>query len=100
MSAYLIANYKITNPEEYKPYVPAVMPTLEAHGVEVLVADNDTEVVEGTPSNVSVILRFPSKEAAYAWYNSPEYQAIIHHRKDNTKGFVVFADQFSPPNDN
>lgn len=100
MSAYLIANYKITNPEEYKFYVPAVMPTLEAYGVEVLVADYDTEVVEGTPSNVSVILRFPSKEAARAWYNSPEYQAVIHHRADNTEGFLVFADQFSPPNDN
>jgi len=100
MSAYLIANYKITNPEEYKPYVPAVMPTLEAHGVEVLVADYNSEVLEGTPSNVSVILRFPSKEAARAWYNSPEYQAIIHHRTDNTEGFVVFADQFSFPNDN
>ncbi|MAM71797.1 MAG: hypothetical protein CMP91_11720 [Gammaproteobacteria bacterium] len=100
MTAYLIANYKITNPEEYESYVPAVMPTLGAHGAEVLVADYETEVLEGAPSNVSVVLRFPSKEAARSWYNSPEYQAIIHHRTDNTEGFLVFADQFTLPNDN
>jgi uncharacterized protein (DUF1330 family) len=100
MAAYLIANYKITNPEAYEAYVPAVMPTLQAHGVEVLVADYDSEALEGAPSNVSVILRFASKEAAHAWYNSPEYQAIIHHRTDNTEGFVLFADQFTPPNTN
>lgn len=31
MLAYVIANYKISNPEAYKAYVPAVMPTLQAY---------------------------------------------------------------------
>lgn len=60
-------------------------------------ADYNSEVAEGSPSNVSVVLRFASKAAAHAWYNSPEYQAIIHHRTDNSEGIVVFADQFIPP---
>ena len=97
MLAYVIANYKISNPEAYKAYVPAVMPTLQAYDGEVLVADYNSEVAEGSPSNVSVVLRFASKAAAHAWYNSPEYQAIIHHRTDNSEGIVVFADQFIPP---
>lgn len=73
------------------------MPTLQAYDGEVLVADYSSEVAEGSPSNVSVVLRFASKAAAHAWYNSPEYQAVIHHRTDNSEGIVVFADQFVPP---
>lgn len=98
MSAYLIANYKITNPEAYEAYVAVVGPTLQEYGGMPLVADYNSEVIEGSPSSVSIVLSFPSKEAARTWYNSPEYQAIIHHRIDNTEGFVVFADEFSPPN--
>ena len=40
------------------------------------------------------MLKFPSKEALRAWYDSPEYQEIIHLRTDNTEGFVVFAEEF------
>ena len=97
MSAYLIANYKLTNPTAYRGYVPAVMPTLEAHGAEVLVADYERETVEGAPHSVTIVLRFPSKEVARTWYRSAEYQAIIHLRTDNTDGFVVFPDQFTTP---
>lgn len=98
MSAYLIANYKITNPEAYEAYVAAVGSTLQEHGAKPLVADYKSEVIEGTPSSVTIVLSFPSKEAARTWYNSPDYQAIIHHRLDNTEGFLVFADEFTPPN--
>ena len=40
MAAYLIANYRITNPEAYRAYPPAVLPTLATHGAEVLAADS------------------------------------------------------------
>ena len=39
---------------------------------------------------VTIVLRFSSKEAARTWYDSPEYQAIVGLRTDNTDGFVVF----------
>lgn len=97
MAAYLIANYKITNPDAYQAYPPAVGPTLAAYGGEVLSADPESEVMEGSPEHMSVILRFPSKEDARTWYNSPEYQAAIHLRTDNTEGHLVFVDEFTPP---
>ena len=99
MAAYLIGNYKVINPEAYQAYPPAVMPTLAAYDVEVLVADFESEVLEGTPNHASVILKFPSKEVARTWYNSPEYQAIIHLRTANTEGHLVFADEFTPPSE-
>ena len=97
MAGYIVGTYRITNPEGYAAYVPAVLPTLMAHGAEVLVADYDSIAMEGDAFNVTVVIRFPSKEAARTWYNSPEYQTVIHHRIDNTEGCVVLTDQWTPP---
>jgi len=97
MAGYLIANYRITDAAAYEAYPPAVIPTLMAHGAEVLVADYESEAVEGKPASVTIVLKFPSKEAVRAWYDSPEYQQIVGLRTENSEGFVVFADGFVMP---
>ena len=97
MTAYFIASYRITDPAGYEPYVPAVIPILQATGCEVLAADYASQAIEGAPAEVTVILKFASKAAAMAWYNSPEYQAIVHLRTENTEGRAVLVDQLSPP---
>jgi uncharacterized protein (DUF1330 family) len=38
------------------------------------------------------VLRFATKAAAKAWYESPDYQAIMHLRTDNTEGIAVIAE--------
>jgi uncharacterized protein (DUF1330 family) len=38
------------------------------------------------------VLRFATKAAARAWYESPEYRAIRHLRTDNTEGAGVIAE--------
>jgi uncharacterized protein (DUF1330 family) len=97
MTAYLVANYRITNAEAYAAYPPAVIPTLASYGAEILVADYESEAIEGEPSSATIVLRFPSKESARAWYDSPEYQEIVHLCTDNSEGFVVFTDEFALP---
>jgi uncharacterized protein (DUF1330 family) len=97
MPAYLVANYNITNPEGYQQYIAAVGPTIFAHNGEILVAGEGAEVVEGTPGTVTVVLKFPTKEALRAWYDSPEYQEIIHLRIDNTTSGMIFANEFVMP---
>ena len=89
MSAYVVANYKVTNPEGFGPYAQGAQETLAAHGAEVIAVDLDSEVVEGEPYPVTVILKFESKEAMKNWYNSPEYQAVIGLRTDNSEGTMV-----------
>ena len=96
MSAYLVANYQITNPEGYNAYPPAVVPTIAAHGGEVVIADYNSEVIEGEPASVTVVVKFASKEAARSWYESDEYQEIIGHRSENSEGSLVFVDGFNP----
>jgi uncharacterized protein (DUF1330 family) len=92
MAGYFIANYTITNEAEYKQYIAAVGPVLEAHGAENIVIDRACDVLEGSAGQVTVVLRFPTKAAAQAWYTSPEYQAIKHLRTDNTEGIGVIAE--------
>ena len=92
MAGYFVANYTITNQAGYKEYLTAVGPTLEAHGAENIVIDRDSELLEGSAGQVTVVLRFATKSAAEGWYKSPEYQAIRRLRTDNTEGIGVIAE--------
>lgn len=92
MAGYFVANYTITNRAEYQEYLKAVGPVMEAHSTESIVVDRDSELVEGSPGQVTVVLRFATKAAARAWYESPEYRAMRHLRTDNTKGIAVIAE--------
>ena len=92
MAGYFVANYTITNQAEYKKYVAAVGPILTAHSAENLVVDRACELLEGPVGQVTVVLRFATKAAAHAWYESPEYQAIKPLRTDNTEGIAVIAE--------
>ena len=73
-SAYIIANVRVTNPEQYAEYRKWSTLAFEAHQVEVLVRGGNFEVIEGEwiPDRL-VLLRFPHVEAAHRFYNSPEY---------------------------
>jgi uncharacterized protein (DUF1330 family) len=92
MAGYFVANYTIKNQAEYKQYLAAVGPSLQAHGAETVVVDRDSELLEGSAGEVTVVLRFATKEAANAWYESPEYRAIRHLRTDNVEGVGVIAE--------
>jgi uncharacterized protein (DUF1330 family) len=92
MAGYFMANYTITNQDGYQQYIAAVGPILQAHNAEILVVDRDSMPLEGSAGKVTVVLRFATKDAAQAWYESPEYQSIIHLRTDNTQGVAVIAE--------
>lgn len=92
MAGYFIANYTIKNQADYQQYLAAVGPSLEAHGAEAVVVDRGCVPLEGSAGQVTVVLRFATKEAAQAWYDSPEYQAIVHLRTGSTEGIGVIAE--------
>lgn len=71
---YVIAQINVTDREAYPRYVDLVNPTIVAFGGEFLVRGGRSESFEGTPpGDRNVIIRFPSFEAAHAWYHSDEY---------------------------
>ena len=87
--AYLVANFRITDSDAYSAYPPVAGPTLEPYGAVVLAVDGESNVLEGESEPQTVVIRFPSMDAALDWYNSPEYQEIIQLRTDNSEGFAV-----------
>jgi uncharacterized protein (DUF1330 family) len=92
MAGYFVANYTITNQAGYMEYLAAVGSILAAHGAENIIVDRDSELLEGSAGQVTVVLRFATAAAARAWYESPEYQAIMHLRTDSTEGIAVIAE--------
>jgi uncharacterized protein (DUF1330 family) len=92
MPAYLIANIEVTNPEGYRGYTEHVGATIAAHCGRFLARGGSVEVLEGDwePQRL-VILEFPTLEAAHAWYQSAEYQALKAVRMEHSHGQIVLT---------
>jgi uncharacterized protein (DUF1330 family) len=97
MPTYLVVNATITDQAKLDEYLAAVPATLEGHEVEILVASNEAEAIEGEPAGSRVVvLRFKDRPALDAWYHSPAYQEVIGLRLAGTAGFGVVAEGFAP----
>lgn len=97
MSAYLIVNYDIDDPELYAEYQGGAAPALRV-GSEctLVVLDSASEQVEGEGAGKqTVVLEFESMEKAKELYHSGEYQAVIGQRLAATsKHFAVLVNGF------
>lgn len=95
MSAYVIVHLTVASPEGFADYSSQVPATLAEHGGEYLVRGGHTTVIEGDmPHDRHVVLRFPDRAAADAWYNSPEYQEIISIRFAHSNAVVILVDGY------
>ncbi len=81
MSAYVIVEFTINDPDVYREkYAARAGQTANAHGAEVI-ANGDWEILYGdTVGSSGVIVKFPDRAAALRWYHSPEYQQLIDVR--------------------
>ena len=97
--AYVIAVVDVANPAEFLRYQESALPAILAHGGKAIVATTSVHVFEGQwPANWTVILEFPSKAEALAWYTSSTYQQAIPIRKRSTIFTnMVMAPQYHPP---
>ena len=75
--------------ELYKQKAPAAR---EGHDLTPLAFYGAYEVLEGESIEGAVILRFPSMEAARAWYNSPTYREALPHRLRGTQSRAFFIE--------
>ena len=53
-----------------------------------------SELPEGTMRSRSVVIEFPSYEAALACYRSPGYQAAAAHRKDRAQFDLIIIEGY------
>lgn len=93
MAAYVIfIRDEMKDQQAYDAYLAAGVPTLEPFGGEILVANGAHEAIEGADFDGSVVLRFPSMDAARAWYRSPEYNQLKSARINATVGRAVLVE--------
>ena len=92
MTAYVIVDVKVTDPEAYETYKKLAPVTIEAFGGEYLARGGAVDVFEGnrTP-NRTVILRFESMAKARAWVDSEEYREarMVRHKSAVSHMMVV-----------
>ena len=84
---YVIAQLKVTNPENYKEYVAKVSEVVKKFDGEYLVRNGKYQVVEREDNFPRiVIIKFPTYEKALDWYHSEEYKPIKNIRLQNSEG--------------
>jgi uncharacterized protein (DUF1330 family) len=93
---YLVGQITVTNPEAYAVYASQVPQTIAAFGGKYLVRGGHATQLEGQAQGErNVVIEFPSREIAEAWYNSDAYQAIIGHRTNNSTGALALVDGYA-----
>lgn len=65
-------------------YLERIDATLAPYGGRFLVHGGPIDALEGSWPGDVVIIAFPSREAALAWYDSPGYRAILPLRTENS----------------
>jgi len=81
MSAYMVfMRTKTIDASELATYGKEVGSTTQGHPMKALAFYGAHEDLEGPATEGTVILEFPSVEAAKAWYNSPAYRQVREHR--------------------
>ncbi len=82
MNYYSIAEIDITDQSWAADYVRHVTAQVEHYGGRYLARTGKIEKMEGerTPPQIIVIVEWPSREAAYAFYDSEEYRPFRESR--------------------
>jgi len=94
---YWIGHSDVTNPEPYKRYMVADQPVIGGFGGRYLVRGGQQEVPEGKSRSRTVVLEFPSYEAALACYRSDDYQAAKKFRDGNAELDLVIVEGYDGP---
>jgi len=93
MSAYVIVNVKVHDPEIYKEYARLSPNSISAHGGRYLARAGKSEVLEGSiPANRMVVLEFPSYERASEWWNSEMYRMPKALRQSASEASMILVD--------
>jgi uncharacterized protein (DUF1330 family) len=93
VQAYVIVQIVINDPDGYRQYGLADhLEIFDKFSGKLVGVDDDVEVVEGNwPFTRTVLIEFPGKERARAWYESDEYQAVVGLRHGSATSNLVIV---------
>ena len=94
MTYYAVAKVTVTDDSWVEAYLPVVTALVEKHGGKYLARTMTMDQLEGDqePPDVFVIVEFPSKDLAKAFYDDPEYSPFLKNRLAGSKSeFTLVA---------
>ncbi len=93
MKYYAVAELDVTDRSWISAYVKNVTKLVEQYGGRYLTRTSTIEKLEGErpKPQVFLIVEWPSKEAAKAFYDSDEYKPYLQSRKQGSKGEFVLV---------
>jgi uncharacterized protein (DUF1330 family) len=82
MKYYAVVEVAVTDDSWVADYLPIVTALVHKHGGKYLARTMTMEKIEGSRElpTVFVVIEWPSKEAAMAFYEDPEYQPHLQAR--------------------
>ena len=90
MTAYIISRVSISDGEAMAGYMAAAPESVHAYGGEYLVRTGEITVLEGeAPYERVVVVRFPDKESALAWYHSDAYRDLRDVRWKSAEAHII-----------
>jgi uncharacterized protein (DUF1330 family) len=93
MPGYAVAHMRqVTMGPAIVEYLERIDATLAPFGGRFLVHGGQVEVVEGTWPGHLIVIEFPDRIRADAWYHSAAYQEILALRTGNSSSDVIVAD--------
>jgi uncharacterized protein (DUF1330 family) len=96
MPAYAVAHMRhVTMGPAIVEYLQRIDATLTPFGGRFIVHGGEAEVLEGSWPGHLIVIEFPDRGRADAWYRSGAYQEIVALRTDNSRSDVILADGVS-----
>jgi uncharacterized protein (DUF1330 family) len=93
VAAYVIYQGEVLDPEPYDEYKTKAAACIIAAGGRYVVRGGDIEVLEGdAPAGRTVVLEFPTRQAAIDWYRSDEYTEIRKIREGAARARMYVVD--------
>jgi uncharacterized protein (DUF1330 family) len=92
MRSIIVNELTVTDLVRYKAYQDQVPATLALFDGQYVSRGTPEGIVGEVPSPRIVVLEFPSRERALAWFHSPEFQKILAIRNEASTSRVYFLE--------
>jgi uncharacterized protein (DUF1330 family) len=94
---YWIARFNVTDTAKYDAYRTLNGAAFHKYGGKFLVRGGKYETVTGDALPRNVVIEFPSFQAAFDCYHSPQYQKALDARGDSVVGDLIIIEGYDGP---
>lgn len=93
MTCYAVAHlHKVEMGAGIVAYLEGIDATLSSFQGHFVIHGGEKQALEGQFRGDLIVVAFPDRQHAEAWYNSPAYQNLLPHRTQHSEGEVFLIE--------